>query len=123
VASGDGMEATTSDKLFYKIGEVAELTSLRPSVLRYWETEFSDLQPIKSRSGQRLYGKRDLEVVLEIKKLLYIDKLTIEGARRTLAKQGTGRIPKEMPANNSTVNLFQIIREVKEELKRIKDKL
>lgn len=117
------MEAKTHDKLFYKIGEVANLSSLKPSVLRYWETEFSDLQPIKSHSGQRLYAKKDLEMVFEIKKLLYVDKLTIEGARRVLTKYEKGTVPKAITASNNTPDLLQVIREVKEELNRIKDTL
>ena len=66
------MSAAIPDKLYYKIGEVAAIVSLRPSVLRYWETEFAVLRPIKSRAGQRLYTKQDLETVFEIKKLLPI---------------------------------------------------
>ena len=85
------MEAGVPDKLFYKIGEVARLTSLRPSILRYWETEFSILQPHKSRSGQRLYTRKEVDLVLDIKRLLYSEKLTIEGARRAMAKRAKVR--------------------------------
>ncbi len=86
------MEAGIPDKLFYRIGEVARLTSLRPSILRYWETEFSVLQPHKSRSGQRLYTRKELDLVFDIRKLLYSEKLTIEGARRAMAKRGKARV-------------------------------
>jgi DNA-binding transcriptional MerR regulator len=117
------MEAGIPDKLFYKIGEVARLTSLRPSILRYWETEFSLLQPQKSRSGQRLYTKKELNLVLEIKSLLYYEKLTIEGARRVMMKRGKGRDSLDMLAKDTTANILQVINEVKEDLKKIRDSL
>jgi len=68
------------DKLFYKIGEVSKLTGIAAYILRYWETEFDVLQPKKSRSGQRLYRKKDVETLLQIKQLLYRDGFTIAGA-------------------------------------------
>ena len=118
------MEAGIPDKLFFKIGEVARLTSLRPSILRYWETEFSYLQPQKSRSGQRLYTRNELNLVLEIKRLLYAEKLTIEGARRFMAKRGKGMV--SPPANASEqerANILQVIKEVKDDLIKIRDSL
>ena len=79
------------DKLFYKIGEVSRLTGIEAYVLRYWETEFQFLRPRKSRSGQRIYVKKDLELVLMIKGLLYGERLTIEGVRRRLGDEGRGK--------------------------------
>jgi DNA-binding transcriptional MerR regulator len=76
------------DKIYFKIGEVAEIVGVEPYVLRYWETEFPALRPGKSRSQQRLYRKRDVEVLLRIKKLLYEDMYTIAGAKRQLARSG-----------------------------------
>jgi DNA-binding transcriptional MerR regulator len=76
------------DKIYFKIGEVAEIVGVEPYVLRYWETEFPALRPGKSRSQQRLYRKRDVEVLLRIKKLLYDDMYTIAGAKRQLARSG-----------------------------------
>lgn len=70
------------DKIYFKIGEVARLTGVKPYVLRYWETEFKAIQPVKSRSRQRLYRKRDVELILKIKELLYEQRFTIEGARK-----------------------------------------
>ncbi|MEO6829818.1 MAG: MerR family transcriptional regulator [Acidobacteriaceae bacterium] len=75
------------DKLYFRIGDVARLCDLPPYVLRFWETEFSQLKPNKGGTGQRLYRKRDVEVVLEIKRLLYQERFTIEGARRLLAEK------------------------------------
>lgn len=72
------------DKLYFRIGEVARLTKIQPYILRYWESEFPLLQPKKSGTGQRLYRKRDIEIVLRIKQLLYDRRYTIAGARRRL---------------------------------------
>jgi DNA-binding transcriptional MerR regulator len=75
---------TLPDKIYFKIGEVARLTGIKPYVLRYWETEFKVIQPVKSRSRQRLYRKRDVELILRIKELLYEQRFTIEGARKKI---------------------------------------
>ncbi len=72
------------DKLYFKIGEVAALLQLKTHVLRYWETEFSVLKPVKSRSNQRLYRRKDVETALLIKDLLYRQGFTIAGARKKL---------------------------------------
>ena len=71
-------------KLYYSIGEVAELTALKPYVLRYWETEFSLLKPPKNRAGNRIYKDKDIKIIFHIKYLLYDQKYTIEGARNQL---------------------------------------
>src|SRR5271163_441599 len=72
------------DKLYFRIGEVARLAGIKPYVLRFWETEFPGLGPKKSGSGHRLYRRKDVELVLEIKRLLYEKRFTIEGARKFL---------------------------------------
>jgi DNA-binding transcriptional MerR regulator len=77
------------DKLYFRIGDVARLCSLPAYVLRFWETEFPQLKPHKGGSGQRLYRKRDVEIVLEIKRLLYDEGFTIAGARKSLAEKRT----------------------------------
>lgn len=73
------------EKLYFRIGEVSELTATKSYVLRYWETEFPTLRPVKSRSGHRLYRREDVQMILEIKRLLYERGFTIEGARKQLA--------------------------------------
>ena len=73
------------DKLYFRIGEVSELTRTKAFVLRYWETEFSSLRPVKSKSGHRLYRRKDVELIFQIRRLLYEKGFTIEGARRHLA--------------------------------------
>ena len=78
------MSTIPEDKKYFRIGEVSRIIGVRPYVLRYWESEFPQIRPHRADSKQRTYQKRDLEVILEIKKLLYEEKLTIEGARRKL---------------------------------------
>jgi len=75
------------NKLYFRIGEVAKLAAIKPYVLRFWETEFPGLGPQKSGSGHRLYRRKDVELVLEIKRLLYEKRYTIEGARKLLASK------------------------------------
>ena len=80
------------EKNLYRIGEVSRLTATKPFVLRYWETEFPMLQPVKSPKGHRLYRREDIETVLEIKRLLYEEGFTIAGARRHLQQEdGNGK--------------------------------
>jgi DNA-binding transcriptional MerR regulator len=76
--------AEIPDKLYFRIGEVARLAGIKPYVLRFWETEFNGLGPKKSGAGHRLYRRKDVELVLEIKRLLYGQRFTIEGARKFL---------------------------------------
>jgi DNA-binding transcriptional MerR regulator len=89
------MDSRFPDKLFYRIGDVSEITGIKPHILRYWEAEFSGLHPRKNRAGQRIYERRDVELVLEIKKLLYEQRYTISGAKKLLARQH-----KQVPKTN-----------------------
>jgi DNA-binding transcriptional MerR regulator len=81
-------EVVIPDKLYFRIGEVARLCRLPTYVLRFWETEFPQLKPVKSNTGQRMYRKHDVESVVRIKKLLYEDGFTIAGARAQLRDEG-----------------------------------
>src|ERR1700722_4047194 len=84
------------DKLYFRIGEVARLAGIKPYVLRFWETEFPSLGPKKSGTGHRLYRRKEVEMVLEIKRLLYEKRFTIEGARKFLearSKNGEAAAP------------------------------
>jgi DNA-binding transcriptional MerR regulator len=72
------------DKLYYKIGEVSQITGVEPYVLRYWESEFRIIHPTRSGSKQRLYRRRDLDLILEIKHLLYHERFTIAGAKKRI---------------------------------------
>lgn len=105
------------DKLYFRIGEVSELADTRPYVLRYWETEFPTLKPIKSATGHRLYRQPDVKMVLEIKRLLYEEGFTIEGARRYLA--GTsGGVAEAKPSAASKLSDAQL-KAIKRELRGI----
>jgi DNA-binding transcriptional MerR regulator len=76
------------DKPYFKIGEAARLCAVKPYVLRYWETEFRSVRPQKTRSQQRLYRRKDVELLLKIRQLLYAERFTIEGARARLREMG-----------------------------------
>src|SRR3984957_5329970 len=89
------------DKLYFKIGEVSDLLGVEPYVLRYWESEFAALSPKKSGTGHRLYRRKDVELLLRIKHLLYDRKFTIEGARQSLHEES--RAPKPRPAKATIV--------------------
>lgn len=93
-----GNEPRLGSKVFYKIGEVSKITKLPAYVLRFWESEFSFLRPKKSRGNQRLYVQRDIETVLEIKRMLYEEGHTLAGVKRYWARRGRGAQvrPKEL---------------------------
>ncbi len=78
------MTSIIPDRMYYRIKEVCGITGLKPHVLRYWEQEFKDIRPVKSSRGQRLYKKKDLDVILTIKRLLYEQRYTIDGAKKYL---------------------------------------
>jgi len=86
-AAADGVP----DKRYYRIGEVSKITAIKPYVLRYWESEFRWMAPQKSRSKQRLYRRRDIDMILLIKRLLYEQRFTIAGARKQLRDLGVNR--------------------------------
>ena len=99
------------EKLFFKIGEVCELAGVQAHVLRYWESEFPMLAPQKNRAGQRVYRKRDVEMALRIKELLYEDQYTIAGAKKRLTNElrGGGKLKvvgNEEEAGSSEATLF-----------------
>ena len=94
-------------KLYYSIGEVSEMTNLKSYVLRYWETEFSQLKPPKNRAGNRTYRQKDIEVILNIKDLLYKKKFTIDGARVVL--QEKDKIVSESKDSNSLLNNQKVV--------------
>lgn len=79
------MDASIPDKVYFRIGEVSKILGVEPYVIRYWESEFKAVKPVRTRSDQRLYRRRDVEMLLTIKRLLYVDHFTILGAKRKLA--------------------------------------
>ena len=104
-------------KLYYSIGEVSDLTGLKAYVLRYWETEFSQLKPPKNRAGNRTYRQKDIDLIMHVKNLLYNEKYTIDGARSVL-KGGTN---KSNSIKAETVNEKQkvIVKKIRENLETI----
>jgi len=110
-------------KLFYKIGEVCSLTDTQPYVLRFWESEFPQLAPRKTRTGQRVYRPRDVEMVLEIKKLLYEEGHTIAGARKKLGMDGSSAdsVAGETPEDQApdTLALLEVQEEVRSALSEV----
>ncbi len=112
------------DKLFYKIGEVSRVVGVESYVLRYWETEFSFLNPRKSKSGQRIYAKNDVDLILQIKHLLYEEKYTIDGVRRKLGNDAEQQSPASCPAEpgvtaDAVSDAQNILTMVKSRLKEI----
>ena len=94
------------DKLYFRIGDVAKLAGIKPYVLRFWESEFPGLGPKKSGTGHRLYRRKDVEMVLEIKRLLYDKRFTIEGARKVLEAARSKR-PAAPPKPDAAVSRIQ----------------
>jgi len=112
------IDPSIPEKLYYKIGEVSQITGVEPYVLRYWESEFKIVTPLRTNSKQRLYRKRDLELILEIKKLLYEEKFTIAGAKKKMRRmkgQQENQLKLEVPENKYRDALMG----VREELEKL----
>jgi DNA-binding transcriptional MerR regulator len=105
-------------KLYYSISEVSEITKLKAYVLRYWETEFSQLNPPKNRAGNRTYRQKDIELILKIKDLLYDKKYTIDGARNCLKGKYLDSSVDNNSQSNSNKNKI-ILSKIKDELRSI----
>jgi DNA-binding transcriptional MerR regulator len=103
----DDSERDTPVKLYYRIGEVAEIVGVEPHVLRYWETEFRSIRPQKSRKGQRIYSRRDVEKLLRVKDLLYTQGFTIAGARKRLREGSAEARPAAVEDPRKTVTRFR----------------
>lgn len=116
----------SNERLYYRIGEVSRITGLKPHVLRYWESEFKMIKPYKGGSLQRLYRKRDLDLILKIKKLLYEDGFTIAGAKkkiRDLEKTENAQMKLRWVEKNPSGRNQELLVTVLEELKGIRKML
>jgi DNA-binding transcriptional MerR regulator len=120
------MERKIPNKLFFKIGEVCEITDTQPYVLRYWESEFPALAPAKNSSGQRIYRRRDIETVLRIKQLLYEEGFTIAGAKKRLESELSARTDTPLPPGDlgsdgagGDAKTRAALKEVKDQLREI----
>ncbi|MCU0563872.1 MAG: MerR family transcriptional regulator [Desulfobacterales bacterium] len=106
--------AAIPDKLYFKIGEVSRIAAVPAHVLRFWESEFPRIAPKRTDSGQRLYTRREVEMILEIKELLHGRRFTIEGARRHLRRRGA-----ETPADDGPDRILDDIRAELHEIRRL----
>ena len=110
-------------KLYYSIGEVSKITELKQYVLRYWETEFKQLSPVKNKAGNRTYRQKDIDMILKIKDLLYNQKFTIDGARHVLSMPinvETEQSSEELLVDSNDVDI-KILHKIRTELKSILD--
>ena len=116
-AAGGTTMSVPADKMFFRIGEVSEITGVKPYVLRYWESEFRLLRPSKNKSGQRVYRRREVETVLEIKDLLHRRKFTIAGAKKWLSGEGRQTpADRQMELGFAAADRSQVLRRVREGL-------
>ena len=106
---------TKIGKVYYSISEVAELTGLEPHVLRYWETEFPTLRPLKNRGGNRAYREKEIKLLFFIKRLLHHDRYTIEGARRQLQRVSDDYL-EQIEMSFDEVRALDLLRSMREEL-------
>ena len=114
------------DRLYYRIGEVSRITGLKPHVLRYWESEFKVIKPHKGGSLQRLYRRKDLDLILKIKKLLYEEGFTIAGAKkkiRDLERMENKQMKLKLVEKRSNGKDHELLASVREELKGIRKML
>jgi DNA-binding transcriptional MerR regulator len=112
-------EGKIPDKLYFRISEVSKLTALEPYVLRYWESEFKVIKPIRTKSRHRLYRRKDLEILFEIKKLLYEEQYTIAGAKKRLEEIAREE-KKDLEANPDENDYKKILHAALKELKALR---
>ncbi len=117
------MSTTLPDKLYYKIGEVAETARVRTSVLRFWETEFAFLKPEKSTTGQRLYSKREVDLVLQVRHLLYDEKFTIEGVKKRISPKGKLIHTEDLVTNGTEGDVSALLKELRRDLQELRNML
>lgn len=113
-------EPSIPNKLYFKIGEVSTITGVEPYVLRYWESEFKTIKPSRTQSKQRIYRRKDVELILEIKKMLYEQKFTIAGARKRLQEQKSTDKQQLQFDFQPTEDHQKALKEIKEELKALR---
>ncbi|MDA8428959.1 MAG: MerR family transcriptional regulator [Geobacteraceae bacterium] len=117
------MGTTFPDKLYYKIGEVAQMAGVKTSVLRFWESEFDFLSPEKSTSGQRLYSKHEVDLILQVRTLLYDEKFTIEGVKKRISPKGKLINPNDISPVSGVGDHSVLLKEIREALQILRRKL
>jgi len=110
------METIIPEKAYFRIGEVSKILNVEPYVIRYWETEFKTVNPVRTKTAQRLYRKKDVQELLTIKNLLYAQRFTIDGAKKQLHKTRNSVEP-----NNSDNDKQKWLIRIKEELQQIRE--
>ena len=108
------METIIPEKAYFRIGEVSKIVNVEPYVIRYWETEFRTVSPVRTKTAQRLYRKRDVQELLKIKNLLYSQRFTIDGAKKQLHKMRGDSEPETKNSEKQTLSL------IKQELQKIR---
>jgi len=112
------------DKLYYKIGEVAQMAGVKTSVLRFWESEFIFLKPEKSTTGQRLYSRSEVELIMQVRRLLYDEKFTIEGVKKRISPKGKLINTEDLlPVVEPMVDHAGLLKEVKSALQALRMEL
>jgi DNA-binding transcriptional MerR regulator len=111
------------DKLYYKIGEVAQMAGVKTSVLRFWETEFDFMRPEKSTTGQRLYSKQEVDLVLQVRRLLYDEKFTIEGVKKRISPKGRLLNSEDLLPVQETIDHKSLLLEVRSALQALRGQL
>ena len=112
-------EKSIPDKMYFKISEVSKLTGLEPYILRYWESEFKMIKPMRTKTNQRLYRKKDLELIFKIKKMLYEEGFTIAGTKKRLDEE-SAKEPEQLNLNLEEKRYLNLLATVKKELKAIR---
>jgi len=118
-------EVQIPDREEFKIGEVCEMVGVKPFVLRYWETEFSELAPAKGAGGQRTYTRRDVELILRIKELLYEERFTVAGAKKRLSEEVAVKKPKakaprlDSPPPDQVEKARRVVADIRRELEAV----
>lgn len=111
------MTTAIPDKNYFRIGEVAKILGVEPYVVRYWESEFTSVKPVRTKSDQRLYRRQDVEELLNVRALLYEDKFTIAGAKKRLAGRKKDKAPRKGEAPEILIEIKRELEEIRKILK------
>jgi DNA-binding transcriptional MerR regulator len=111
------MSTAIPDKNYFRIGEVAKILGVEPYVVRYWESEFTKVKPVRTKSDQRLYRKQDVEELLKVRALLYEDKFTIAGAKKRLAGRKADTVDRKGGDSGILIEIKRELTEIKKILK------
>jgi len=117
------VKSVPAGRLYYSISEVSDMMGVKPHVLRYWETQFKMLRPKKGRGGTRMYRKRDVEILIEVKTLLYDQRFTIAGARRKMLDDRSGATREQMEMPFQKMERGEMVRSIRRDLEGVLEML